>query len=98
LTLLGCAEAPGLNLTCNRLSGFRSHRNLSLGSYLPAVRNAPVKSQIATARKLFPDLFGKIEESVPGVCEFDSLENYEMSYRRLAQFLVTVKGCRHRVR
>jgi predicted O-methyltransferase YrrM len=83
----GSVQAPGLNLTCNRLSGFRSHRNLSLGSYLRAVRNSPVKSQIPTVRKLFPYLFGKIEKSVPEICEFDSLKNYEMNYRRLAQFL-----------
>jgi predicted O-methyltransferase YrrM len=76
-----------LNLTCNRLSGFQSHRNLSLGSYLPAVRNSAAKSHIATARKLFPYLFGSIQKSAPEVCEFDSLEAYEMNYRRLAQLL-----------
>jgi predicted O-methyltransferase YrrM len=83
----GSVQAPGLNLTCNRLSGFRSHRNLSLESYLRAVRNSPIKSRIATVRKLFPYLFGKIERSVPEICEFDSLKNYEMNYRRLAQLL-----------
>jgi hypothetical protein len=67
----GSVQAPGLNLTCNRLSGFRSHRNLSLESYLRAVRNSPIKSRIATVRKLFPYLFGKIERSVPEICEFD---------------------------
>jgi len=44
-------------------------------------------SQIAMAPKLFPYLFGKVQESIPAVCEFDSLENYEMQYGRLAQLL-----------
>jgi predicted O-methyltransferase YrrM len=39
------------------------------------------------APKLFPYLFGKIQESMPAVCEFDSLENYEIQYTRLAQLL-----------
>jgi predicted O-methyltransferase YrrM len=51
------------------------------------VRHSPVKSQIATVWKLFPYLFGKIERSVPEICEFDSLKNYEMNYRHLAQLL-----------
>ena len=39
------------------------------------------------ARKLFPYLFQRVARSTAEICEFDSLENYETSYRRLARLL-----------
>ena len=39
------------------------------------------------ARKLFQYLFQRVARSTAEIFEFDSLENYETSYRRLARLL-----------
>jgi len=65
----------------------RPERELSLKSYLRALRYSPIRSRIVIARKLFPYLFQRTARSTAEICEFDSLENYETSYRRLARLL-----------
>src|SRR4029077_51416 len=65
-------------------SHLQSNRNLPLGSYLRALRHSPLKSRIVIARKSFPYLFRRLPESTAGDCEFESVANYERSYRRLA--------------
>ena len=65
----------------------RPERELSLKSYLRALRYSPIRSRIVIARKLFPYLFQRVARSTAEICEFDSLENYETSYRRLARLL-----------
>ena len=69
------------------LSHLQSNRNLPLGSYLRALRDSPLKSRIVIARKSFPYLFRRLPESTAEDCEFESLANYEMRYRRLAGLL-----------
>ena len=65
----------------------RGAGGLPLGSYLRALRYSPAGSRIAVARKLFPYLFQRVARSTAEICEFDSLGNYETSYRRLAWLL-----------
>jgi hypothetical protein len=76
-----------LNLSVEASSNLRPERELSLKSYLRALRYSPLRSRIVIARKLFPYLFLRVARSTAEVCEFDSLENYETSYRRLARLL-----------
>jgi predicted O-methyltransferase YrrM len=51
------------------------------------LRDSPVGSRIVIARKSFPYLFRRLARATTETCEFDSLVNYETSYRRLAQLL-----------
>jgi hypothetical protein len=76
-----------LNLSVEASSNLRPERKLPLKSYLRALRYSPIRSRIVIARKLFPYLFQRIARSTAEICEFDSLENYETSYRRLARLL-----------
>src|SRR5713226_1585293 len=84
---IGFPKAPGLNLSVEASSSLRSERELPLRSYVHALRYSPAGSRIAMARQLFPYLFRSIARSAAEICEFDSLKNYQASYRRLAQFL-----------
>jgi predicted O-methyltransferase YrrM len=76
-----------LNLSVETSSNLRPERELPLKSYLRALGYSPIRSRIVIARKLFPYLFQRIARSTAEICEFDSLENYETSYRRLARLL-----------
>ena len=74
-----------LNLSVETSSNLRPEWKLPLKSYLCALRYSPAGSRIAVARKLFRYLFRKLARSTAEICEFDSLGNYETSYRRLAR-------------
>ena len=76
-----------MNLSVETSSNLGPERELPLKSYLRALRYSPIRSRIVIARKLFPYLFQRIARSTAEICEFDSLENYETSYRRLARLL-----------
>jgi predicted O-methyltransferase YrrM len=76
-----------LNLSVETSSKLRPERELPLKSYLRALCYSPIRSRIVIARKLFPYLFQRVARSTAEICEFDSLENYETSYRSLARLL-----------
>jgi len=76
-----------LNLSVEASSNLRPERELPLKSYLRALRYSPIRSRIVIARKLFPYLFQRVARSTAEICEFDSLENYETTYRSLARLL-----------
>jgi len=76
-----------LNPSVETSSNLRPERELPLKSYLRAFRYSPAGSRIVVARKLFPYLFQRVARSTAEIFEFDSLENYETSYRRLARLL-----------
>jgi predicted O-methyltransferase YrrM len=65
----------------------RSERTLTLGTYLRTLRDAPKGLRSRFATRLFPDLFRNSVRSEAETCEFDTLDNYEARYRRLAQLL-----------
>ncbi len=65
----------------------RSERTLTLGTYLRTLRDAPKGSRSRLATRLFPDLFRKSVRSEAETCEFHTLDDYEATYRFLAQLL-----------
>jgi predicted O-methyltransferase YrrM len=76
-----------LNPSVETSFDLQEEARLPLGSYLRALCYSPIRSRIVIARKLFPYLFQRVARSTAEICEFDSLENYETSYRRLARLL-----------
>lgn len=64
-----------------------------MSSYLEVVRHSPSRCRTAVAGALFPYLFRRIGRSAVECCEFDSLKNYETSYRRLARLLGRNENC-----
>jgi predicted O-methyltransferase YrrM len=76
-----------LNPSVETSFDLQEEAGLPLGSYLRALRYSPIRSRIVVARKLFPYLFQRVARSTAEVCEFDSLENYETTYRSLARLL-----------
>jgi predicted O-methyltransferase YrrM len=76
-----------LNLSVEASSNLRPEQKLPLKSYLRTLCYSPIRSRIVIARKLFPYLFQRVARSTAEICEFDSLENYETSYRSLARLL-----------
>jgi predicted O-methyltransferase YrrM len=62
--------------------------SLSAWEYLGALRDAPRDSRLALVRALAPFVFTLSPEPVPAeVCEFHSLEDYSLTYARLANLL-----------
>ena len=68
-------------------------RQLSVSSYVGAVRHAPKRYRTEMGRTLFPYLFTKLAPSTVESCEFQSLKSYEADYRRLARILGCDQQC-----
>ena len=65
----------------------RRERTLSLRTYLRTLRDAPKGLRGQFANRLFPTLFRTSGRFEAERCEFDSLEDYQTKYQRLAQLL-----------
>jgi len=65
----------------------KSERTLTLRIYLRTLRDAPKGLRSRFATRLFPDLFRKSVRSEADTCEFETLNDYEAKYRRLAELL-----------